>query len=130
MIVILNNRMEIVDGRSAGEESNLSSDRSGRRSLFKSAPKPNRPVRQRATILVTNERLTFRMDDLPRRPTPAATNESADQVMEVHDEQDSKVWLVFVRCSLHADDRLLKNIVKAHRFPEFGGSETDVDYMP
>ena len=66
MLVILNNRIEIVAGRAGQEEAQIgSSSRSDGASVLRSTPSR----RQRSTIMVSKDRLTFRLDPITP-PTP------------------------------------------------------------
>ncbi|KAF9482715.1 hypothetical protein BDN70DRAFT_402919 [Pholiota conissans] len=90
MLVLLNNRMEIVAGRRRTQEE--SHDSLNSPTAFRN---PATSSRQRSTIMVSNDRLTFRLNDIPPLPKPALLSKTGSRDREI-DSISSKSAIVYV----------------------------------
>ncbi|KAF8970235.1 hypothetical protein BDZ97DRAFT_1652686, partial [Flammula alnicola] len=76
MLVILNNRMEVVGGRTRRALDESNPDSPGGRMAFRSPANNSRTGR--STIIVSNDRLIFRLDDIPPMPKANSPKKSAE----------------------------------------------------
>lgn len=94
MLVILNNRMQLVAGPRAQEDSRESLN-SPQSPVFRN-PETSRS-RQRSTVIVSHDRLTFRLNDIPPMPKPMVSRTSGDMGTDTMSSQTAVVRLRILR---------------------------------